>query len=408
MTTAVASGLSRKLVKGLAAVLVVFASGLIPMGVAQAADLVFPVVFIPVYSQDENITGAFTDTRITLFNPSKHCPVAIDPGCVGLLTAAGSGAHLEMIWFDTDEDLVTINSVDLTAWDVEVITGGTGMPNGTGTAIFVNLLQGLAIPVLAFFHPLAAVVEIGAKLAPGPILDPAGNLFAVTASEAQLIPALAGEFARVEISAGPGGAPILFGPGWETVIAETCLISGIVQNYIVDDAEKFLYNITVPCTGLNVDGPDLILFTPDDGGLLGTIATAAPLGKLKDGYNRLAIDVNTTGGPLAGPPFFGATFFYGEAFVLFPNPPPGPAFRQAYAYNMQANYFFPFTALQAPTQAQVVDTLSLTTLVGESISVLIGEFLCPFLAPFLGGDLQVETNAGPLLCCEFFGTCSEK
>ncbi len=344
MRTAVAKGMSSKLVKGLAALLVVLMSGLVPAGVAVAADIAFPIQFIPVYSQDENIAGAFTDTRVIVFNPSQHCPVAIDPDCVGgVLAALPKGTELEMFWFDADEDLIAINSLPLTPFAQQIITGPT-IPSGTGTAVFVNLFSGIAFPIIAFFHPLASVVEIGAKLAPGPIPDPVGAaLFALTAVEAQVIPAIAGEFPRVELSAGPNGVGILFGPGWETVIAETCLIGGVLQNFFVTPAESFRGDIAIICTGFDDDGPDVALFTPDDGGLVGTLATPLPLGALTDGYNRLAIDVNTLG------PIAGATLFYGQAFVIAPDAPLA-ANKQAYSYNMPANFFYPFTAQQRPVQ----------------------------------------------------------
>src|SRR5262245_44227207 len=285
MRTAVAKGVSRMLVKGFVALLVVLMSGLVPAGVAMAADLAFPIQFIPVYSQDENIFGVFTDTRIIVFNPSQHCPIAIDPDCIaGILAALPKGTELEMLWFDADEDLIAVNSRSLTPFASVTITGPT-IPSGTGTAIFVNLLSGIAFPIIAFFHPLSAVVEIGIKAAPGPILDPAGGLRALTASEAQVIPAIAGEFPRVELTAGPGGAGLPFPSGWETVIAETCLISGVLQNYFVTQAEVFLGDILIPCTGLDDTGPDLAVFTPDDGGLIGTLATPLPLGVLTEGYN---------------------------------------------------------------------------------------------------------------------------
>jgi hypothetical protein len=382
--------------------LVIVASGLVPVGLAKAADLAFPVMFIPVWSQDENIFGAFTDTRITVFNPSKHCPIQVDPGCVAPLTAAGSGSHLQMIWFGVDEDFITVTSQTLTAFDVTVVTGQTGIPAGagiptTGTAIFVNTLTTFVPPVIAFFHPLAIVVEIGVKAAPGPILDPVGtSVKALTASEAQLIPALFGEFPRVEVSAGVNGAPLPFPPdGWETVIVETCLTSGTIQNVILDDNEKVLYDITFPCTGLDIDGPDVQLFTPDDGGLLGTGASASPLGNLKAGYNRLAIDVNTFGGFAP----FGTLLFHGQAFVVSP----GVGIdRQAYSYNMPANYFVQYTAAQTPA-AEATGAAVVTEPLSAAINFLIGASVCPAAAPHLGGgQLQVETFSGPVSCTCFF------
>jgi hypothetical protein len=396
MSTAVAKGKSRTLVKGFVALLVVLMSGLVPAGMAMAADLAFPIQFIPVYSQDENIFGVFTDTRIIVFNPSQHCPLAIDPDCIaGVLAALPKGTELEMFWFDADEDLIAINSVSMTPFQSRTITGPT-IPSGTGTAIFVNLFSGIAFPIIAFFHPISAVVEIGAKAAPGPILDPAGALFALTASEAQVIPAIAGEFARVELTAGPGGAPLPFPAGWETVIAETCLIGGVLQNYFVRQDEVFLGDIIIPCTGLFTDtGPDLALFTPDDGGLVGTLATPLPLGALSEGYNRMAIDVNSLG------PIAGATLFYGQAFVIAP----GGATRQAYSYNMHANFFYPFTALQRPfaTGAAVV-----TDGVTNALNIL-GEISCLILAEILGEKVGVSTNDAKFTSLEIPGvaTCDE-
>lgn len=379
MSTAVAKGMSRTLVKGFVALLVVLMSGLVPAGMAMAADLAFPIQFIPVYSQDENIFGVFTDTRIIVFNPSQHCPIGIDPDCIApILSALPKGTELEMIWFDADEDLVAINSRSLTPFASVTITGPT-IPSGTGTAIFVNTFGGLSFPIIAFFHPLSAVVEIGAKAAPGPILDPAGALFALTASEAQVIPAVAGEFPRVELTAGPGGAPLPFPAGWETVIAETCLISGVLQNYFVTQAEVFLGDILIPCTGLDDDGPDLALFTPDDGGLVGTLATGLPLGVLSDGYNRMAIDVNSLG------PIAGATLFYGQAFVIAP----GGANRQAYSYNMQANFFYPFTALQKPSQARGAAVV--TDGVTNALNIL-ADVTCIVLAAALHQQVGVATG----------------
>jgi hypothetical protein len=379
------------------ALLVILASALLPVGVAKAADIVFPIVFIPVYSQDENIAGAFTDTRITVFNPSRHCPLAQDPGCPPntLIATLPAGTELEMFWFDEDQNFLGANSRPLTPFDVEVITGPT-IPSGTGTAIFVNLLTGITPVILAFFHPLAVVVEIGAKSAPGPILDPAGNLFALTAVNGQVIPALAGEFARVEVTAGPNGSGILFGPGWETVIIETCLLPlSAIQNFILDDAERKLFDVLIPCTGFfpriqppGLFGPDLLVWTPDDGGLLGTQASAPPLGLLKEGYNRLAIDVNSLG------PLGLFTLFYGQAFVVAP----GGANRQAYSYEMPANFFFPFTAIQAPQVANpnevvtsgITSALNVITGIGiQAVAVAFGqapnaigvECFCPFPLP---------------------------
>jgi len=400
MSTAVAKGMSRTLVKGFVALLVVLMSGLVPAGIAMAADLAFPIQFIPVYSQDENIFGIFTDTRIIVFNPSQHCPLAIDPDCIaGVLAALPKGTELEMFWFDADEDLVAINSVSMTPFQSRTITGPT-IPSGTGTAIFVNIFSGIAFPIIAFFHPISAVVEIGAKLAPGPILDPAGALFALTASEAQVIPALAGEFARVELTAGPGGAPLPFPAGWETVIAETCLIGGILQNYFVRQDEVFLGDIIIPCTGLFTDiGPDLALFTPDDGGLVGTLATALPLGALTEGYNRMAIDVNTLG------PIFGATLFYGQAFVIAPGAVPT---KQAYSYNMHANFFYPFTAIQRPAAAR--GSAVVTDGVTSALNIL-GEVTCALLAQVLGQQVGVGTgdaeDAGPPFFIPGVATCGE-
>jgi hypothetical protein len=181
------------------------------------------------------------------------------------------------------------------------------------------------------------------KLAAGSVLDGQGAgqagtvLFAVVGTEAQLIPAFSGEFARVKISAGPGGAGIAFGPNFETVIVETCILSGFIDNFIINDAEKLLGNTLIPCTGFDsaLSAPDLLVWTPDDGGLLGTPAAALALGTLSDGYNRLAIDVDS---------FTNTAIFYGQAIVIMP----GGVNRQAYSYNMQAN-FFP-SAIQAPTQ----------------------------------------------------------
>jgi hypothetical protein len=398
------------------ALLVILASALVPVGVAQAADITFPIVFIPVYSQDENIAGVFTDTRITVFNPSRHCPLAQDPGCPPntLIATLPAGTELEMFWFDEDQNLVTINSRPLTPFDVEVITGPT-IPSGTGTAIFVNLLSGITNPVvLAFFHPLAVVVEIGAKLAPGPIVDPAGNLFALTAVNGQVIPAIAGEFARVEVTAGPNGAGILFGPGWETVIVETCLLPfTTVQNYIVDDAERFLFDVLIPCTGFfiriqppGIFGPDLLVWTPDDGGLLGTPVSPPPLGILKEGYNRLAIDVNTLG--IIG----GFGIIYGQAFVIAP----GGVNRQAYSYEMPSNIFvFPpngMTALQRPQAnpneaigSTLASSLNLVTgigaqavaaAVGQSIDSIKTECFCEFGKTPADPECDTKTNPSGL------------
>lgn len=379
MRTAVAKGMSRTLVKGFVALLMVLMSGLVPAGMAMAADLAFPIQFIPVYSQDENIFGVFTDTRVIVFNPSQHCPIAIDPDCIaGVLAALPKNTELEMLWFDSDEDLIAINSRSMTPFASVTITGPT-IPSGTGTAIFVNLLSGISFPIIAFFHPISSVVEIGVKLAPGPILDPAGSLFALTASEAQVIPAIAGEFPRVELTAGPGGAGLPFPAGWETVIAETCLIGGVLQNYFVTQAEVFLGDILIPCTGLDDFGPDLAVFTPDDGGLLGTLATPLPLGVLSEGYNRMAIDVNTLG------PIAGATLFYGQAFVIAP----GGVNRQAYSYNMQANFFYPFTALQRPTAARGAAVV--TDGVTRAVDIL-GELSCIVLARSLGQTVGVTTG----------------
>lgn len=406
MITAVARRFISRTLKGFTALLVILASGLAPAGVAKAADLAFPVLFIPVYSQNESISGVFTDTRIAIFNPSRHCPIAQDPGCQpGFLASLPANTEVEMFWFDDEENLLTINSIRLTPFDVEVVTGPT-IPNGTGTAIFVNLLQS-AVPILAFFHPLTAVVEIGIKSASGSTLDPFGDLKAVTAVEAQFIPALAGEFPRIEVTAGVDGAGILFGPGWETVIVETCILSGTLQNFVVDDNEVFLYDVLIPCTGLDVDGPDLVVFTADDGGLLSDfgVISPPPLLKLKAGYNRLAIDVNTTGGPFFFPPFFGATLFYGQAFVILPGT---TIDRQAYSYNMPANYFFPFTALQRPVQgpeglAIVTDPMT------AAINTALSEAIIPRLSDLAGlGDLRCEPpfaaagiNDIPL-CSHFF------
>jgi hypothetical protein len=382
-------------------------SGLVPGGMAMAADLAFPIQFIPVWSQDENIFGVFTDTRIIVFNPSTHCPgggAVFDPDCIGGLAGLPKGTELEMFWFDTDEDLIIINSVSMTPFQSRTILAPT-IPSGTGTAIFVNLFTGISFPIIAFFHPISAVVEIGVKTVPGPLPDPAGALFALTASEAQVIPALAGEFARVEVTAGPGGAPLPFPAGWETVIAETCLIGGVLQNYFVRQDEVFLGDILIPCTGLFTDdGPDLALFTPDDGGLLGTAASPLPLGALSEGYNRMAIDVNTLG------PIAGATLFYGQAFVVAP----GGVGRQAYSYNMHANFFYPFTALQRPaaTGAAVVTD-------GVTDALNLGSWLtCKLLAELLHQTAGVSTNdpkiseppfniAGVATCDTWFGVPTE-
>jgi len=345
MSTAVARRLMRLTWKGFVALLVIVASGLAPAGVANGADLAFPILFVPVYSQNENIQGAFTDTRISIMNPSKHCPVAIDPGCVGILTTLSANTEVEIIFFDDDEDFVKIYSEELTPFDVTVVTD---IPNGTGTAIIINTLvtRGTGLPpIIALFHPLSAVVEIGVKLVAGTIPDPVvgspppygtAALFALTASEAQLIPAIAGEFARVEVSAGALGAPILFGPEWETVIVETCLLEGFLRNNVFNDNERFLYNNIVPCTGIDsgfLSGPDLVIWTPDDGGLLGDPIGPAPVGggnSLSPGYNRLGILVDSFGGS-----FFDFVLFHGQAFVIAP----GGINRQAYSYNMPANFF---------------------------------------------------------------------
>jgi len=333
----------KRTLKGLLAGFLILVVGLVPTGQARAADLAFPILFAPIYSQNEAVAGAFTDTRFIVFNPSKHCPIAVDPDCTaGFFAALGPGTHLRIFFFDKDEKFLREASFNLTPFDVEVVTGPF-IPDGTGTAILVNTFTGVGVAIVAFFHPLAAVVEIGAKLAAGNIQDgqaagEAGTtLFAVTASEAQLIPAISGEFPRVEISAGAGGAAIPFGPNFETVIVETCLFPGIIDNFIVRDDEKFLGDTLIVCTGFGstaVSGPDLLVWTPDDGGLLGT--GAAPVGGLSAGYNRLAIDVDS---------FSAITLFYGQAIVIMP----GGANRQAYSYNMPANWFFPFTAAQAPT-----------------------------------------------------------
>jgi len=409
MSTAVAKGMSRTLVKGFVALLVVLMSGLVPAGIAMAADLAFPIQFIPVYSQDENIFGVFTDTRITVFNPSTHCPgggAIFDPDCIGGLAGLPKGTELEMFWFDADEDLIAINSLSMTPFQSRTITGPT-IPSGTGTAIFVNIFSGIAFPIIAFFHPISAVVEIGVKAAPGVILDPAGALQALTASEAQVIPALAGEFARVELTAGPGGAPLPFPAGWETVIAETCLIGGVLQNYFVRQDEVFLGDILIPCTGLFTDtGPDLAVFTPDDGGLIGTLATPLPAGALAEGYNRLAIDVNSLG------PIFGATLFYGQAFVIAPG---AGLVRQAYSYNMHANYFYPFTALQRPA---ATGSAVVTDGVTSGLNIL-GQVACELLHEVLGQTVGVSTNSiefvdppfniiGVATCGHWFGTVPEE
>jgi hypothetical protein len=408
MSTAVAKGMSRTLVKGFAALLVVLMSGLVPAGMAMAADLAFPIQIIPVYSQDENIFGVFTDTRVIVFNPSTHCPgggAAFDPDCIGGLAGLPKGTELEMFWFDADEDLVAINSRSMTPFASVTITSPT-IPPGTGTAIFVNIFSGVALPIIAFFHPISAVVEIGIKPAPGPIDDGsvgAAALGALVASEAQVIPALAGEFPRVEITAGPGGSPQPFPvAGWETVIAETCLIGGVLQNFFVTQTEVFLGDIIIPCTGLFTDtGPDLALFTPDDGGLLGTLATPLPGGALVAGYNRMAIDVNTLG------PIAGATFFYGQAFVIYP----GGINRQAYSYNMHANYFYPYTALQRPV---ATGSAVVTDGVTNGLNI-VGIAACKLLEELLGQTVAVSTNStdfttgppfniiGAALCDAWFG-----
>jgi hypothetical protein len=310
----------------------------VPVGGANAADLAFPILFVPVYSQNENIGGAFTDTRISIMNPSRHCPVDFDPGCVGIFKALPADTEVEIFWFDDDEELLVITSERLTPFDVTVITGPV-IPNGTGTAIIINTLvtTGTGLPpIIALFHPLSAVVEIGVKVAFGSIPDPAAALFALTASEAQFIPAPGGEFARVEVSTElVTAAPILFGPGWETVIVETCLLEGFLQNAVFADNERFLFNNIIPCTGLDsggLSGPDLVVWTPDDGGLLGDPVAPAPFpGFLVPGYNRLGIIVETFGGSF----FDEFTLFYGQAFVIAP----GGVGRQAYSYNMPANFF---------------------------------------------------------------------
>jgi hypothetical protein len=383
MITAVARRfISRTTLKGVVALLVILASGLVPVGAAKAADLAFPILFVPVYSQNELIQGVFTDTRITVFNPSRHCPLAQDPGCTaGFFASLPANTELEMFWFDDEENLLTINSIRITPFDVEVVTGPT-IPNGTGSAILVNLLQ-FPVLILAFFHPLTAVVEIGIKPAAGSILDgtpEAALLKAVTAVEAQFIPALAGEFPRIEVTAGPNGGALPFPDGYETVIVETCLLSGVLQNFVVDDNEVFLYDVLIPCTGINVEGPDLVVFTPDDGGLLSDfgVISPPPLGKLKQGYNRLGIDVNTIGGPFNFPPFFGATLFHGQAFVVLPGL---TIDRQAYSYNMPANYFFPFTALQRPVQEGVA---LITDPMTQAINITLDQVILPALSSWLG------------------------
>jgi hypothetical protein len=408
MSTAAARRFTRT-VKVIVALLVILASGLGPMGVAKAADIVFPIVFIPVYSQDENIAGVFTDTRIIIFNPSRHCPIAQDPGCTaGLLAGLGPGTEVEMFWFDEDQNLVAINSRPLTPFDVEVITGPF-IPSGTGTAIFVNVFSVIASPViLAFFHPLAVVVEIGAKLAQGPIPDPAGNLFALTAVNGQVIPALAGEFARVEVTAGVNGAGILFGPGWETVIAETCLLPfTTLQNFVVDDAERFLFDVLIPCTGFfirfqppGIFGPDLALWTPDDGGLLGTPVTAPGLGLLKDGYNRLAIDVNATG--ILG----GFGIFYGQAFVIAP----GGVNRQAYSYEMPANFFLPFTANQRPAalSPNAVVTAGITTALDQITKIGASAVASLFGSTADAIGIETDCTTVPIPDCCFVDPEAEK
>ena len=363
----------KRMLKGLlTGFLILVAIGMVPTGQAMAADLAFPILFVPIFSQNEPVAGAFTDTRIIVFNPSKHCPVALDPDCIGIAAVAGAGTELRIFFFDEDEHFVLEASRPMTPFDVEVITGPT-IPSIagalTGTAVLVNTYSGIGIAILAINHPLAAVVEIGAKTVAGSIPDPvtgpggpaATTLFAVVATEAQLIPAFSGEFPRVEISAGAGGAGIPFGPDFETVIVETCVLSGFIDNFIVNDAEKLLGNTLIPCTGFDsaLSAPDLLVWTPDDGGLLGTPAGALPLATLSAGYNRLAIDADS---------FTSTAIFYGQAIVIMP----GGVTRQAYSYNMPANYFQ--SSLQAPTD--LLDEIFLNAL-GRASEVF--EATCEFL-----------------------------
>lgn len=324
----------RRILKGLLIGALLLAATVMPVARAHAADLAFPILFVPIWSQNESVAGAFTDTRITIFNPSYDTGAA--PCTVGF--------DVIVLLFDKDEKLIGTPSVPMSCFDVAVVTGPT-LPNGTGTAVLINTIAGTSPPVVAFANPLAAVTEISAKTASGVLLDPLdGSQIGVMASEAQFIPALAGEFPRVEVTttAGPpDGSPVLFpAGGFETVIVETCLLSGIVHNFVVDDNETFLFDVAIPCTGINsvvppapgpFPGPDLLIWTPDDGGLLGTPAAAHLIPPA--GYHLLAIDVNTFGGPL----LTGETLFWGQAGVFLPTPAAGA--RQAYDYNMPANYF---------------------------------------------------------------------
>src|SRR5574337_194290 len=204
-----------------------------PVRQAQAADLAFPILFVPIYSQDEIIAGGLTYTLITVFNPSRHCPVAFDPDCFGAFAALPAGSHLRIFWFDQNERVITESSFPMTPFDVVVVTAPS-IPHGTGTAILVNTFAGLGAAVPAFAHPIAAVTEIGAKTGPvgfvadGQAAGQAGQvLFAVSATEAQLIPAFSGEFPRVEVSAGPAGAALLFGLEFALVIVESFLVPGV-------------------------------------------------------------------------------------------------------------------------------------------------------------------------------------
>jgi len=84
---------------------------------------------------------------------------------------------------------------------------------------------------------------------------------------------------------------------------------------------------------------------------------------------------------------------------------PGGATRQAYSYNMHANFFYPFTALQRPfaTGAAVV-----TDGVTNALNIL-GEISCLILAEILGEKVGVSTNDAKFTSLEIPGvaTCGE-
>lgn len=319
----------RRTFKGILIGSLLLAAAVIPIGRASAGDLAFPFLFVPIYSQNEPVAGAFTDTRITVFNSEDPC--LFYAPCPPF----APGTHVRVFWFGANENFIFESDFPFTPYDVIVITGPS-IPTGTGTAVIVNTLAGFVPPtgpVLAFLTPISAVVEMGVKGSAGVLLDPlTAAVSAVVATEAQLIPARYGQFPRVEVSTDPvTGAAVPFGPGFETVIVETCILEGAIDNYVVDDDENLLFTTLIPCTGFDAAfgppfGPDLLVWTPDDGGLLGTPAAPAPLAALAPGYNRLAIDANG----------LGTTLYHGQAIVLLPVAAAG---RQAYSYNMSVNVF---------------------------------------------------------------------